>query len=370
MKQLPDPGQRKPARTPPIASVETIMNRAKRASEKHHFHSYAFEPSQENYEKVIGLIDTAIKKKWTVEQTKEQCKQLKMEMNEAAFVLNFAHVYWPGFEQEKDLRESPEDMVKYLLKEKTSTFKESGYCSYFVSLLTEDGVPAGFATGAIGSLARIFEKFGLEKPEKDLTVTFVGYVALSPAGQGKGADTVLLTDVEKLVQTLGRKTDYFVAQVDRPEDYAAELERIKARMDKLGGRPLKTAKIKKLTETKEEWEERIKTGKVLLALWERRYGLGHVEGLRSMEIIHDYENLEKPLMSPEKQPQLELLLRSGSEKKEIPLDELLAITKALYLYYGVLPGTKIEHSGENALERYMTYTFEKVVRARVMYRNG
>ena len=212
------------------ASVRYFMRNAEEIASKLHFTAYGFETSGASSKKLVSIIKTAIKRKWEPGQTKEACEKQKLSDAETAFALNFAHVYWPAFEIEADLRELPEDVVGYLAREAPSKLGEKGYCSFFISLLSETGAPAGFVTGAILDVNRLFERFGVPKMEKDITATFIGYIALPRSSQLTGADKVLFSEVEKLVESIGRTTDHLIMQVDKPSEMEKGLSGLKEKL--------------------------------------------------------------------------------------------------------------------------------------------
>ncbi|MCX6772118.1 MAG: hypothetical protein NTX79_08800 [Candidatus Micrarchaeota archaeon] len=311
------------------------------------FSAFKFGPSNESARKMVSILNRSIRKKMALEETQQACREAGLPAPDAAFVLNFAHCYWPAFEAEADLRESPKSMVDYLLAEKISGLAEKGYGSFFICLMSDEGKPSGIVNGAIGDVNRILERFSLPKMEKDLTATFIGYVALPPSSQGSGADKMLLYEAEKLVQETGRKTDYFLTQVDKPANMIAELQELK----------------RKPEENKDEieaMEKRVRAAKILMRLWPGRYNLKCVEGMKSMEIIHKYGVGEEVFRKPEKQPQLELLVRPASGEPQMPAQDLRALVTSLYLYYEVSPTAKIRASDELALERYVDYSLENV----------
>jgi hypothetical protein len=328
-------------------SLSLMMRNFSEKSSALGYSANRFEPSHESAKKMISVLNKAIKKGYSLEETKTECEKAGLASPDTAFVLNFAHCYWPAFEAEADLRESPKSMVNYLMAEPISNLPVKGYCSFFICLMSDDGKPAGIVNGAIGDVNRILGNSGLEMPAKEMTATFIGYVALPPSAQRSGADKVLLYESEKLVESTGRKTDYFLTQVDKPANMLAELEKLKQAP---GGKEEEIAAM----------EQRIRAARILMRLWPERYGLKCVEGMKSMEIIHKYGIGEELFLSPEKQPQLELLVRPSSGKPEMPMQDLRALVTALYLYYEVAPGARIRKTGEPALERYVDYSLEGI----------
>lgn len=355
-KDLPHQNERKTIGNEKV-SVRYFMKNAEEIASKLHFTTCGFETSEASSKKLVSTIKKAIKGNWAPGQTGEACEKQKLTEAETAFALNFAHVYWPAFEIEADLREPPEEVVGYLVREAPSKLGEKGYCSFFISLLSETGAPAGFVTGAIGNVNRLFERFGIPKMEKNITFTFIGYVALPRSSQLTGADKVLFSEVEKLVESTGRTTDHLIMQVDKPSEMEKELSGLKEKL----ARTKSQRQQEKLGEEIEVAEERVRRASILMELWPSRHGLKRVEGLESMEIIHEYgDDKTAPLPAPEKQPPLELLIRPANGEGTMPLAELEALVKGLYLYYEIFPGIKIEGTNAPALEAYLKYSLEKV----------
>jgi hypothetical protein len=319
-----------PTPLPGMPPLSYFKARAQASLTEHGFSVYRFQPTGESAKEVLSIIKKATKNNWAQDAIEAACDKKALSPSDRAFVLNFALVYWPAFADEPNLRETPAMMISYLIEDPARTLIEKGYFSYFISFMTKDGNPAGFVTGAVINVNRILEACNQAQLNKQLTLTFVGYIALHPKHQRAGADISLLNEIEETVhRTTGRQTDYYLNQVDLPDN------------------------------TSDPQRQRIAS--LLLRLWSGRYGLCTVQGLKSMEMIHKFNlgvgvNL---FPHPEKQAQLELLFRQVSSGN-LSYSDLDALVRALYLYYEVLPSARIRRTGASALEEYVAYSLKDV----------
>ena len=307
-----------------LPNIGKYIDLAKKSAETHNFKAFDFHRSH-IYRPVISgfvaeFVEAAIQKGWSLERTRKECEGI-FSAEQTAFVLNFAHAYWPIFEVEADLRESPGSMIGYLKRERPSQLGKKGYCSFFFSLLDAQGNPAGIVNGAVLDAGRILQRFKIEPNPEKLVVAFIGYVAVPEGHRNQNADTVLLSEVNAFVAGGSMEPDFWIAQVDKPSSFGDDAARkSRAAAD--------------------------------LRLWTSKYHMGVVPGLRSMEIIHDYGSGESELPAPKEQPQLELIIRPSGGKPGLPYKTLENITRALYLYYEV-PAGKV-------LDEYVRYTLEGV----------
>lgn len=313
-----------------LPSIKKYINLAKRSAERFNLQPSQFVAEQIRTKKVVSAIKTAIKEGWDLKFTKNVCKTIQLNDTEAAFVLNFVHVYWPVFEIEANLREKPGSMVGYLKSETPSNIKENGYCSLFFSLLDEKGDPAGVLNGAVMDVGALLSKFHYSPPDENFFIAFVGYVGVDPMHRNQNADTVLLAQFKEQVDKIaGENPVIYIAQVDQPSSFKKNPER----------------------------RERAEAD---LRLWTGKYDMGLVPGLRSFEAIHKYGSGEAIIRDPAKQPPLDLIIRPISSKGEVEFITLKLINLALFLYYEVEPKVKIRGTDRNALEEYASFALEGV----------
>lgn len=312
---------------PPIKKYIAL---AKKSAELFNFQPRQFVADQIRTKKVVSAIKTAIKEGWDLKFTKNVCKTIQLNDTEAAFVLNFAHVYWPVFEIEANLREKPGSMVGYLKSEIPSNIKENGYCSLFFSLLDEKGDPAGVLNGAVIDVSSLLSKFQHAPPTENFFIAFVGYVGVDPTHRNQNADTVLLAQFKEQVDKIaGENPVIYIAQVDQPLSFKGDAERkFRAEAD--------------------------------LRLWTSKYDMGMVPGLRSFEAIHKYGSGEATIRDPAKQPPLDLIIRPISGKGEVDFITLKSINLALFLYYEVEPKVKIKGTDTIALDEYVRFALDRV----------
>jgi len=194
--------------------------------------SYFLQPSEERateIAKVAGkIIDEKTKKlKMDFASAQKACSDAGLEKEETAFVLNHAFVYVPLYMEagQKKHLETAESMLEYISieqKDNPSTIKDernkNTYRSYYISLMSDDGTPLGFTTGAVGSLRAMYSEFFGGEPnpylEKNRSVDFIGYRCVAEGYEGKGIDRLLHQKTNELMFGRPSVTKHILKELD------------------------------------------------------------------------------------------------------------------------------------------------------------
>ncbi|MFH1306698.1 MAG: hypothetical protein ABIH83_03540 [Candidatus Micrarchaeota archaeon] len=292
-----------------------FTKRALESKKEQIINAYLFEPAQkteQKLEKIIEILDSCIAGNIDGVRLEQICTG--MGEDEKAFVLNFANIYLPAFKDDEKLRKSPKEMVEYLKDSTGEMMRDTGYFSFFVSALDEDGEAAGFLVGRSAHPNTVFKKCGLAEEKNNLAVTYIEYIEIAQRMQRMGVDSVLLNHIDTTMSFLGNvmgfgKTNYYLTQVNRKKDI--ENTDIKMRITR--------------------WQA-------------RKYNLRKIEGLKN------------PLSG-----EVELLI-STQEKQEdwMPYEDLKTIIRCLHLCNGITPRKGRGESIIGTLDKKLKESIEEV----------
>ena len=306
---------------PTPLAIKKLIEGAEKNAQEHGFRAHVFQTSEVSSKYVVQIIKAAIKKKWEHTEISKECAKQKLTQEEKAFVLNFL-VYWKELEAQPEFRETAKQMVDYLFKESAEHFWGTGKASYCVSLLAEDGSPAGMLLGA---LLRPYELLTNNKVKMNPMrgsdfINFYQYIVVPEEYRNEGGADVLQAAAEKFVKThTSRYSNLIIAQVDKDNPVFDD-----------------QAKMRMLPY--------------------------EIPGLRHFEMIPNDSlyaiQCEFPPAS--KQEPLTLRILSPETKGVLRGDSVIDMVKGLVSYYDVYPGHKIAGTKREAFDAYVNYHLKNV----------